>query len=66
MLVPDAWDGLTDDELVTRRLVEMAAAESLTRMCTAAARNDWAEVDSLLEDASRQFAGNEWVAALLQ
>lgn len=63
---PSAWEALTDDELVTRRLVELAAAEALTRMRAAAARNDWAAVDRLLEDASRQFAGNEWVAAMLQ
>ena len=59
------YDGLTDDELVTRRLVELAAADALSRMRTAADRGDWAGVDRLLEEASRQFAGNEWVAAVL-
>jgi len=57
---------LADDELVTRRLVELAAAEALIGMRQAAAANDWARVDSLLEAASRQFAGNEWVAAVLE
>lgn len=66
VLVPGAWEALTDDELVTRRLVELAAAEALTRMRAAAGRHDWAAVDRLLEEASRQFAGNEWVAAMLQ
>ena len=57
---------LVDDELVARRLVELAAAEALNRMRTAAGRHDWAAVDRLLEEASRQFAGNEWVAAILE
>lgn len=66
MLTPGARDALTDDELVTRRLVELAAAEALTRIRAAAGRHDWAAVDRQLEEASRQFAGNEWVAAMLQ
>ena len=61
-----AFDNLADDELVTRRLVELAAAEALMGMRQAAAANDWARVDALLETASRQFAGNEWVAAVLK
>jgi Ca-activated chloride channel homolog len=60
-----AFDKLTDDELVSRRLVELAAADALSRMRTAAERRDWAAVDRLLQEASHQFAGNEWVAAVL-
>lgn len=60
-----AFDKLTDDELVSRRLVELAAAEALSRMRAAADQGDWVTVDRLLEEASRQFAGNEWVAAVL-
>jgi len=60
-----AFDKLTDDELVSRRLVELAAADALSRMRVAADRGDWVAVDRLLEVASRQFAGNEWVAAVL-
>jgi Ca-activated chloride channel family protein len=63
---PAGFDGLGDDELVTRRLVELAAADALTRMRTAAGRQDWATVDRLLEQASRRFAGNQWVGALLE
>lgn len=66
VLTPGAWEALTDDELVTRRLVELAAAEALMGMRQAAAASDWARVDALLEVASRQFAGNEWVAAVLE
>jgi len=35
-------------------------------MRSAAAAVDWARVEPLLEAASRQFAGNEWVAAVLE
>ncbi len=65
VLSASAFDKLTDDEPVSRRLVELAAADALSRMRTAADHGDWAAVDRLLEEASRQFAGNEWVAAVL-
>lgn len=60
-----ALDKLMDDELVSRRLVELAAADTLSRMRTAADHGEWVAVDGLLEEASRQFAGNEWVVAVL-
>ena len=61
-----AHDNLADDELVTRRLVELAAAEAMMAMRAAAAAGDWALVDKQLEAASSRFAGNEWVAAMLE
>lgn len=66
VLSSSAFGNLVDDELVTRRLVELAAAEALMGMRSAAAAGDWARVEALLEAASRQFAGNEWVAAVLE
>ena len=60
------WQALADDDLVARRLAELAAAEALTQMRAAAGRHDWAAVDGLLERASREFADNDWVAAMLQ
>ena len=66
VMSPAAFDGLTDDELVARRLVELAAADALTRMRTAAGHGDWVTVDRLLEDAGWQFAGNAWVGAMLE
>jgi hypothetical protein len=66
VLSSSAFGNLLDDELVTRRLVELAAAEALMGMRSAAAAGDWARVEALLEAASRQFAGNEWVAAVLE
>lgn len=65
IMAPAAFDGLTDHELVARRLVELAAADALTRMRTAAGHGDWVTVDRLLEDAGRQFAGNAWVGAMV-
>ena len=46
-------------------MVELAAADALTAMRTAAARGDWALVDRALADARVQFAGHEWVEAVL-
>ncbi len=66
VLSQGAFDNLADDELVTRRLAELAAADALLAMRSAAAAGDWERVDALLEAASRQFAGNEWVAAVLE
>jgi Ca-activated chloride channel homolog len=65
VLPAPVFDKLADDELVSRRLAELAAADALSRMRTAADQGDWTTVDQLLEEASRQFAGNEWVAAVL-
>jgi Ca-activated chloride channel homolog len=65
VLAPAAFDALTDDELVSRRPVELSAGEVLTRMRKAAGEGDWALVDKLLEQASRQFSGHEWVGAML-
>lgn len=61
-----AYDNLADDELVTRRLVELAAAGALMAMRSAAAAGDWSLVQKLLDEASRRFAGNGWVVAMLE
>lgn len=66
VMSPATYDNLVDDELVTRRLVELAAAEAMMAMRLAAAAGDWALVDKQLEEASRRFAGNEWVLAMLE
>ena len=65
VLTTTAFDALVVDDLVSRRLVELAAADALSRARSAAERHDWAVVDAVLQDASRRFAGNEWVAAIL-
>lgn len=60
------FEALAEDELVARRLVELAAAEALMTMRIAAAEGNWAQVELQLEQASRRFAGNEWVTAVLE
>lgn len=60
-----AWSQLVDDALVSRRLVELAAADALSRMRGAADHHDWHTVDRLLAEASQQFADSPWVAAVL-
>jgi len=66
VLSPSAFDALTDDELVQRRSAELAAGQFLTHMRSAAHAHDWAAVDSMLADARKRFAGNEWVAGILE
>jgi Ca-activated chloride channel family protein len=66
VLSPGAWDGLTDDDLVSRRLSELSAAQALTAVREAASADEWQRVDRLIEEASRRFAGNPWVAAMLE
>jgi Ca-activated chloride channel family protein len=60
------WQALPDDELVARRLVELAAADAMSAMGVAASRGDWAHVDQLLADARARFGDNAWVAAMLE
>lgn len=65
VLGPDGWDALADDELVTRRLTELSAAAALTDIRLAAQEGDWTAVRRRLAEASRRFAGNPWVAGML-
>lgn len=66
VMTPAAFDALPANQFAQRRLTELAAAEAMTRMRDAAARGEWDTVDHLLEEACRQFAGNEWLAAMLE
>ncbi len=66
VLAGAAHDALAPDEPVQRRLDELAAADALSRVRDAAACGDWGAVDRQLEEASRRFAGNDWVAAVLE
>jgi Ca-activated chloride channel homolog len=66
VLSPAAWDGLADDESVSRCLVELSASEVLSQIHAAAGKEDWPLVTRLLEEASRQFVGHGWVEAVLE
>jgi Ca-activated chloride channel family protein len=66
VMSPVHWEALPEDELVSRRLVELAAADALHAMRDAASANDWTRVDRLLREAGERFQGNAWVAAMLE
>lgn len=59
------WAALPKDELVGRRLDGLAAAEAMTAMRIGAGQGDWTRVEQLLADTRRRFAGNPWVAVVL-
>lgn len=60
-----AFDALACDELAQRRGAEVEAGQALTKMRAAAQSGDWGEVQRLLVAAQERFAGNEWVAGML-
>lgn len=66
VMTPAAWGQVQEEELVNRRLLELAAGQALMDMRHAASAGDWARVDALLETAQQRFAGNDWVAAVLE
>lgn len=66
ILPPSEFARQPQDELVARRLVELEAAGHLSRMRSAADAEDWGLVDRLLEEACSEFAGNQWVSAMLE
>ena len=61
-----ALGAVAEDELVVRRLAELEAAGVLRRTREAARNNDWDRVDRLLAEAERRFAGNDWVASVVE
>lgn len=61
-----ALGAVAEDELVVRRLAELEAAGVLRRTRDAARNNDWDRVDRLLSEAERRFAGNDWVASVVE
>ncbi len=65
-LNPALLASVAEDDLVLRRLSELEAAGVLTRMREAAKAHDWGSVDRLLVEAEQRFAGNDWVASVLE
>ncbi|WP_165456619.1 VWA domain-containing protein [Aquabacterium lacunae] len=59
------WAQCPPDELVQRRLTEVAAAQALERMREAANRGDAAAVQELLRAARAEFGHSDWVQAIL-
>ena len=64
--VPAAsFDLLTEDELVVRRSMELAAADYLRQMRAAASAGHWDQVEAILARAREELRGNPWVSAML-
>jgi Ca-activated chloride channel family protein len=61
----EAWQSLPSDELVQRRVTEVAAAQALDNMRAAAQRGDVAALKDMLRAARQEFAGSDWVRAIL-
>jgi Ca-activated chloride channel family protein len=59
------FSALTDDELVSRRVGELQAAELEERASRAASRGDWKQVNGLLAEASSLGQSNRWVHAVV-
>ena len=60
-----AYGAVAEDPLVLRRLAEIEAGNLLRAIRDAANKEDWAEVDRILEAAEAKYADNEWVAGVL-
>lgn len=65
VLAPGPWQALQEDELVGRRMAELAVAAAMDAMRAAAGEGDWARVEELLAEARERFGGNPWLAAIL-
>jgi Ca-activated chloride channel family protein len=61
-----AYGAVAEDELLVRRLAELEAAGILKQAREAARNHDWDRVDRMLAAAEQQFAGSEWVAAVVE
>jgi Ca-activated chloride channel homolog len=57
-----AWNAITENELVVRRVSELEAANIQDQAQIAARRNDWQEVRRLLAEARENAKDNEWLA----
>ncbi len=53
------------DELVARRMLELASAEALEEVRTAIEADNWERAQRLVDDAATRFGGHEWAAAIL-
>jgi len=65
VLSPEAWGTLPVDELASRRLTEVAAANALDNMRAAMRRGDFDGVREMLQAARKEFGASEWVRSIL-
>jgi Ca-activated chloride channel homolog len=65
-LLPVAFGAIVEDQLVTRRVRELEAANIQDRAQSAARRGDWAEVNRLLGEAKQNAKDNEWLGKVVE
>ena len=61
-----AFGALGEDALVVRRLDELEAGQLLVSARAVAAAGNWDAVDGMLAQAKARFAGNPWVAGVIE
>jgi Ca-activated chloride channel family protein len=61
-----AFGALGEDALVMRRLDELEAGQLLVAARAVAATGNWDAVDGMLAQARSRFAGNPWVAGVIE
>ena len=61
-----ALSAVAEDEMVVRRMSELEASTLLAVARGAAGAGNWNEVDRMLAEAEVRFAGNPWVASVLE
>ncbi|MEO8410287.1 MAG: VWA domain-containing protein [Propionivibrio sp.] len=53
------------DDLVARRILELAAADTLVQVRAAIEADDWERAQRLVDEAAKRFVRHEWAAAIL-
>lgn len=64
-LPPQAWQSVSEDELVCRRIGELEASSIQKEARSAAWQGDWDTVHRLLDEARSKAPDNPWVSAVL-
>lgn len=65
LLPTEARRALPSDDLVARRMLEIAAARTLDDVQAAIAADNWERAQRLVDDAATRFAHHPWAAAVL-
>ncbi len=60
-----AWKSMPADELVTRRVLELAAGAVLEEVRAAIEADNWERAQRLVDDAATRFAQHDWATAIL-
>lgn len=66
IMAHDTSSPVEEDELVLRRMTEVAAAQALDKMREAMRNGELERVQRMLQEAKNAYGGNEWVQAILE